>query len=161
MRDRILRLLEKNSRLTYGQIAERLGITEEEVAREVKRMEENKIICGYNTLVNWDATEQDYVTALIEVKVTPQRGDGFDRIAERIYRFEEVKALYLMSGVFDFAIIIEGSNIKEIAYFVSDKLSPINDVISTATHFVLKKYKDHGIIIDKGRKSNERMIISP
>ena len=161
MRDRILRLLEKNSRLTYGQISERLGITEEEVAREVKRMEENKIICGYNTLVNWDATEQDYVTALIEVKVTPQRGDGFDRIAERIYRFEEVKALYLMSGVFDFAIIIEGSNIKEIAYFVSDKLSPINDVISTATHFVLKKYKDHGIIIDKGRKSNERMIISP
>ena len=101
------------------------------------------------------------MTALIEVKVTPQRGNGFDKIAERIYRFDEVKAVYLMSGGFDLTVIVDGKNIKEVAFFVSDKLSPIDAVISTATHFVLKKYKDHGVILDKERLCGERMIVSP
>ena len=161
MRDKILALLEKNSRLTVAEIARQLDLTEEMVAAEIGAMEDEKIICGYHTLINWDKTGEEYVTALIEVKVTPQRGNGFDKIAERIYRFDEVKAVYLMSGGFDLTVIIDGKNIKEIAFFVSDKLSPIDAVISTATHFVLKKYKDHGVILDKDRQRGERMIVSP
>ena len=124
-------------------------------------MEENRVICGYNTLINYDNTDRELVTALIEVKVTPQRGDGYDKIAERIYRFDEVKAVYLMSGGFDLTVILEKSSLKEIALFVSDKLATIDSVTSTATHFVLKKYKDHGIVIERGDKKDRRMIISP
>ena len=124
-------------------------------------MEEEQIICGYNTLINWDKTDRELVTALIEVKVTPQRGNGFDKIAERICQFEEVKACYLMSGGFDFTVILEEKSLKEIAFFVSDKLSPIDAVIGTATHFVLKNYKDHGIIMEKKNKSDRRMLVSP
>ena len=161
MRDKILQLLEKNSKLSAAEIAEKIGSTESDVAREIKLMEDAQVICGYNTLINWDMTNRDFVTALIEVKVTPQRGDGFDKIAERIYRLNEVKAVYLMSGGFDLTIIMEGKSIKEIAFFVSEKLSPINDVLSTATHFVLKNYKDHGIVLDRSKREHERMIISP
>lgn len=161
MRDKILELIEKNSRLTVAEIAAQLDLTEEMVANEIEGMEDEKVICGYTTLINWDKTDRDYVTALIEVKVTPQRGNGFDKIAERIYRYDEVKAVYLMSGGFDLTVIMDGKNIKEIAFFVSDKLSPIDAVISTATHFVLKKYKDHGVILDKDKQRGERMIVSP
>ena len=161
MKDTILQLLEKNSKLTVAEIAEKTGLNAADVASEIEKMEKDRVICGYNTLVNWDLTDRDYVTALIEVRVTPQRGDGFDKIAERIYRFDEVKAVYLMSGGFDLTVIIESKSIKEVAFFVSDKLAPINDVISTATHFVLKKYKDHGVIINKPKKENGRMIVSP
>jgi len=161
MKETILQLLEKNSKLTVAEIAAATGFPEDAVASEISSLEKDMVICGYNTLVNWDLTDRDFVTALIEVRVTPQRGDGFDKIAERIYRFDEVKAVYLMSGGFDLTIIIEGKSIKEVAFFVSDKLSPINDVISTATHFVLKKYKDHGVIINKSKKENGRMIVSP
>ncbi len=161
MRDKILELLEKDSRLTVPQIAEKLDLTEDMVAAEIEAMEDEKIICGYHTLINWDKSGREAVTALIEVKVTPQRGNGFDKIAERIYRFDEVKAVYLMSGGFDLTVIVDGKNIKEVAFFVSDKLSPIDAVISTATHFVLKKYKDHGVILDKERLCGERMIVSP
>ena len=160
-REDILALLESNSRLLPEDIAERLGLTAEYVCGELGRMCDEQIICGYNTLINWDKTGRDFVTALIEVKVTPQRGLGFDKIAERIYMFDEVKAVYLMSGGFDLTVIIDGRNIKEVAYFVSDKLAPLESVLSTATHFVLKKYKDHGIILDKPRKDDERMIVSP
>lgn len=148
MKETILSLLEKNSKLTFAEIAEQTGISEKEVIDTIKTLEEENVICGYNTLINWDKTEREFVTALIEVKVTPQRGNGFDKIAERIYSLEEVKAVYLMSGGFDLTVIIEAKSLKDIAFFVSDKLSPINAVTSTATHFVLKKYKDHGIVLE-------------
>ncbi len=149
MKETILSLLEKNSKLTFAQIAKETGLSEKEVIDTIRTLEEENVICGYNTLINWDKTDRDYVTALIEVRVTPQRGNGFDKIAERIFSLEEVKAVYLMSGGFDLTVIIEAKSLKDIAFFVSDKLSPINAVVGTATHFVLKKYKDHGIIMDK------------
>ncbi len=161
MRENILALIEKNSRLTNSEIAIMLNKPEAEVAAAIAEMIEENVICGYNTLINWDKTSKDYVTALIEVKVAPQRGEGFDKIAERIYKFEEVTAVYLMSGGFDLTILIEGKTIKDIAHFVSDKLSPLESVLSTATHFVLKKYKDHGIILDKNKSIDGRMILSP
>lgn len=161
MKNQILELLEKNSRLTAEEIAQALNTPVAEVEQQISEMEAQKIICGYSTLINWDKTDRDYVTALIEVKVTPQRGNGFDKIAERIYRFDEVKAVYLISGNFDLTVIVEGKNIKDVAFFVSDKLSPIDAVISTSTNFVLKKYKDHGVIIEKERRGGERMIVSP
>lgn len=161
MREEILNLINKNSRLTAAEIAKVLNAKEDVVAEEIKKMEEEQIICGYNTLINWDKTDRELVTALIEVKVTPQRGNGFDKIAERICQFEEVKACYLMSGGFDFTVILEEKSLKEIAFFVSDKLSPIDAVIGTATHFVLKNYKDHGIIMEKKNKSDRRMLVSP
>ena len=161
MREEILNLINKNSRLTAAEIAKVLNAKENVVAEEIKKMEEEQIICGYKTLINWDKTDRELVTALIEVKVTPQRGNGFDKIAERICQFEEVKACYLMSGGFDFTVILEEKSLKEIAFFVSDKLSPIDAVIGTATHFVLKNYKDHGIIMEKKNKSDRRMLVSP
>ena len=161
MREDILMLLEKDGRLLPADIAERLGLSEKMVAEEIALLIDQRIICGCNTLINWDKTDKEFVTALIEVKVTPQRGMGFDKIASKIYNFDEVKAVYLMSGGFDLTVIIEGKTIKDVAYFVSDKLSPMESVLSTATHFVLKKYKDHGIILEKHRQSDERMIVSP
>jgi len=161
IRESILMYLEKDSRLLPEDLAEMLGLTPDMVAAELNAMVDERVICGFNTLINWDLTNRAYVSALIEVKVTPQRGMGFDKIAERIYNFEEVKAVYLMSGGFDLTVIIEGKSIKDIAYFVSDKLSPLESVLSTATHFVLKKYKDHGIVLEKGRSRDERMVVSP
>ncbi len=161
MRDEILKLISKNSKLTSDEIAKELNLDKDKVAEEIKKMENEQIICGYNTLINWEKTDREVVTALIEVKVTPQRGNGFDKIAERICQFEEVKACYLMSGGFDFTVILEEKSLKEIAFFVSDKLSPIDAVIGTGTHFVLKNYKDHGIIMEKKTSSDRRMLISP
>ena len=164
MRGQILQLLAKNSKMTLEEIAEKIedveGITPEEVAKEIKYMEDSRVICGYNTLINWDNTDRELVTALIEVKVTPQRGDGYDKIAERIYRFDEVKAVYLMSGGFDLTVILEGKSLKEIAFFVSDKLATIDQVTGTSTHFVLKNYKDHNIVIERGTKVDRRMMLS-
>ena len=161
MKNEILRLLENNSRLTAADIAVMIGKDEQTVKAAIDEMENKQVICGYNTLINWDHTDCDeVVTALIEVKVTPQRGEGFDRVAERIYQFNEVKSVYLMSGGFDFTVIIEGKTMKEVALFVGQKLAPIESVLSTATHFVLKKYKDYGVIF-KEEKKDERMIVSP
>lgn len=161
MQKRILELLENDSRISIEQMSVMLGISEDEIKQEIKKMEDEQIICGYNTLINWDKTEREYVSALIEVKVTPQRDQGFDKIAQRIYNFDEVKAVYLMSGAYDLTVILEGKNIKEISYFVSNKLSTLDSVLSTATHFVLKKYKDHGVILEKPKAGDERMIVSP
>lgn len=161
MRGEILQTIAKNSKLTPEEIAALIGAEPEAVAEEIKTMEEKGVICGYNTLINWANTDRELVTALIEVKVTPQRGNGYDKIAERIYSFEEVKAVYLMSGGFDLTVILEGKSLKEIAFFVSDKLAPIDAVTSTATHFVLKNYKDHGTIIERDDKTDRRMLISP
>lgn len=160
MRKALLELLENNSRYEIQDMAVMLGVTKEEVASEIALLEKEQIICGYKTLVNWDHTDKEIVTALIEVKVTPQRGEGFDRIAERIYKFREVKSVYLMSGGFDLTVIIEGRTMKEVALFVGQKLAPLESVLSTATHFVLKKYKDHGVIFEEPKK-DERMIVSP
>ncbi len=160
MREKILTIIEKNARLTVKDIAQILGEDEALVAAEIEMMEQEHIICGYHTLINWDKTKDERVDALIEVKVTPQRGMGFDSIAERIYQYEEVDALYLMSGSFDFTVMIKGKTMKEVANFVSMKLSPMDSVLSTATHFVLKRYKDHGTAIEQ-LKQDERMKVSP
>lgn len=161
MQKDILELLENDSRISIEQMSVILGKSVEDIVASINEMEEQQIICGYSTLINWDKTEREYVTALIEVKVTPQRDQGFDKIAQRIYNFDEVKAVYLMSGAYDLIIIMEGKNIKEISHFVSNKLSTLDSVLSTATHFVLKKYKDHGVILEKNNSSDERMIVSP
>lgn len=160
MREAILAVLEKNSRIDIADLAAMMGVTEIEVANEIADMEKERVICGYHTLINWNKTSDEKVTALIEVKVTPQRGIGFDSIAERIYNYNEVHALYLMSGGFDFTVIIEGKSMKQVALFVSDKLAPLDSVLSTSTHFVLKKYKDHGTVLEASQ-SDERMMITP
>ena len=123
-------------------------------------MEEEQIVCGYHTLIDWDKTSVDKITALIEVRVTPQRGQGFDNIAERIYNYPEVQSVYLISGAYDLLVILEGKTLKEVSGFVSNKLSTLDTVISTATHFILKKYKDDGIILSKKTK-DERMLVTP
>lgn len=160
MRQEILSIIDKNSRVTSKELAVMIGTTEEVVTDEIRKMEEEKIICGYPTLINWDNTGCEKVTALIEVKVTPQRGQGFDHVAERIYRFDEVESVYLMSGGFDLTVMIEGKSMKEVANFVSSKLAPLESVLSTATYFVLKKYKEHGLELINDKK-DERMLITP
>ena len=160
MREKILAIIEKNSRIDLKDLAALLGESEAAVANEIADMEKENIICGYHTMINWDNTGNEKVIALIEVKVTPQRGMGFDKIAERIYQYSEVNSVYLMSGAFDFTVIIEGQTMREVAQFVSEKLSPMDSVLSTATHFVLKKYKDHGTIMYE-KPGDERMMITP
>jgi len=160
MREKILSIMEKNSRVDLHDLALMLGADEVTVANEIAEMEKEHIICGYHTLINWDNTSDEKVIALIEVKVTPQRGMGFDKLAERIYKFSEVEAVYLMSGAFDFTVIIEEKTMRAVAQFVSDKLAPMEAVMSTATHFVLKKYKDHGTVL-VGESNDERMLITP
>lgn len=147
--EEILEILEKNSKATAQEIAIMLAKPIEEVEAAVKKYEADNVIVGYNTLINWDKTQKEKVTALIEVKVTPQRGLGFDKIADRIYKYPEVNACYLMSGGFDLTVIIEGRTMKEVALFVSEKLAPLESVLSTSTHFVLKKYKDKGTIFEE------------
>ncbi len=160
MREKILAILEKNARIDLKDLAVLLGESEAAVANAIADMEQEHIICGYHTLINWDNTSQEKVMALIEVKVTPQRGMGFDKIAERIYQYNEVNAVYLMSGAYDFTVFIEGKTMKEVALFVSSKLSTLDSVLSTATHFVLKKYKDHGTALVE-EVHDERMLVTP
>ena len=160
MRKEILNVLEKNSRIDLKELAIRLGMEETEVANEIADMEKEHIICGYHTLINWENTSDERVTALIEVQVTPQRGLGFDKIAERIYNFSEVQSVYLMSGGFDFMVILEEKTMKSVSQFISDKLSPIEAIRGTATHFVLKKYKEHGTVLNE-KKTDERMLVTP
>ncbi|MBO5242288.1 MAG: Lrp/AsnC family transcriptional regulator [Lachnospiraceae bacterium] len=160
MRERILAIIEKNSRIAINELAVIMGEPEIEVANELKKLEEEGIICGYHTMIDWEKTDLEKVTALIEVRVTPQRGQGFDNIAERIYKYPEVNSVYLISGGYDLLITLEGRSLKEISQFVSDKLSTLESVLSTATHFILKKYKDHGTILAK-KSEDERMKITP
>ena len=157
MREKILDVLEKNGRIDLKEMAIMLGYSEAEVANEIADMEKEHIICGYNAVINWDNEQR---IALIEVKVPPQRGLGFDSIAERLYKYDEVTSVYLMSGGFDFTVIIEGKSMKSVAQFVAAKLAPLDSVLSTSTHFVLKKYKDYGTIIEDEAK-DERMLITP
>ncbi len=159
MREKILTFIENNSRIDLKDLAVMLGSSETEIANEIADMEKEGIICGYHTLIDWDKTSEEKVTALIEVKVTPQRGLGFDKVAERIYNYPEVNSVYLISGGFDFLVMLEGKTMRDVAQFVSDKLSPLDSVLSTATHFILKKYKDHGSIMTHETK-DERMLMT-
>ena len=160
MRDQILTFIEKNSRINLKELAVMLGSDEVTVANEISEMEQEQVICGYHTMIDWDKTGAEKVTALIEVRVTPQRGQGFDSIAERIYNYPEVKSVYLISGGYDLMVILEGKTLREVSSFVSDKLSTLDTVLSTATHFILKKYKDHGTIFAKKNK-DEMMLVTP
>lgn len=158
MRTELLRLLENDATLSHAQLAAMLNTDEEWVAAEIAELEKEGVILGYKTIVDWDRTQREAVTALIEVKVTPQRGDGFDRIARRIYQYDEVEAVYLMSGSFDLTVIISGRTLKEVALFVGQKLAPLDDVTGTATHFILKKYKEKHLIFPTREAQEERFV---
>ena len=177
MREELLAIIEKNSRIDLKELAVILGVEEIDVVNELAALEAEGIICGYHTLINWEKTDIEKVSALIEVRVTPQRGQGFDSIAERIYKYPEVRSVYLMSGAYDLMVILEGKTLREqqncncrilflfhfdqmISNFVSDKLSTLDSVLSTATHFILKKYKDHGTAFAV-KKEDEREMITP
>lgn len=157
--DDILRILDKEQGVVNTEkISRMLGISEDEVAEKLEDLQNNHIIAGYKTIVNWDKTDREVVTALIDLKVTPQRGEGFDKVAERIYKYPQVRALYLMSGAYDLSVMIEGKTMKDVALFVAQKLAPMESIISTATHFVLKKYKAEGIIFDDNEKDTRQVI---
>ena len=146
MKNEILKLLEKDARTTPEQLSVMLGCSVEEINEAISELEKNGTILGYKAIVDWEKTDYEAVTAMIEVKLIPQRESGFDRVAEKIYNYPEVKSVYLMSGSYDLSVLIEGKTMKEVALFVSQKLATIEAVMSTATHFVLHKYKDKGVL---------------
>ncbi|MDD3766981.1 MAG: Lrp/AsnC family transcriptional regulator [Eubacteriales bacterium] len=158
MEEKLLRLLEQDCSYTNEQLATMLGITAEEVKAKIAALVEKGVILKYTALVNWEKTEREFVTAHIELRVTPQRGEGFDRVAERIYQYPEVKSVYLMSGGYDLGVTIEGRTMKEVALFVAEKLAPMEFVVSTKTHFVLKKYKQNGVVFEEPKKDERRVI---
>lgn len=159
-REEILRLLEQNARYSARDIGAMVALESQEVEEEIEKMEREHVICGYHGLVDWDKTDDEKISALIELKVTPQRGKGFERIAEKIYQYPEVESLYLMSGGYDFTVILKKATMKEIANFVSSRLALIEEVQSTATHIVLKRYKDHGTAFTAPKK-DQRMVVTP
>ena len=144
--ERLLKLLDTNARLTTAEMATMLGTTEDAVKAQMTELEEAGVVRGYKALIDWDRTDRKYVTALIELRVTPQRNYGFDDLAERIMKFEEVETVYLMSGGFDLMVIVNGCTFKDVAMFVAKRLSTLDSVVSTATHFVLRRYKDRGVL---------------
>lgn len=160
MREKILTFIEKNSRIDLKELAIVLGVDEVAVVNELEKMEAERVICGYHTIIDWDKVGIEKVTAMIEVRVTPQRGMGFDKVAERIYNYPEVNSVYLISGGFDFMVTIEGKTLREVSQFVSEKLSTLDSVLSTKTNFILKKYKDHGTVIAEPTK-DERIQMIP
>jgi DNA-binding Lrp family transcriptional regulator len=157
---RVLEILHDDARYTADTLATMLDVSVDEVKAVIHELEEEKIIVKYATIVNWSKVDENLVTALIEVQITPERGKGFDALAERIYLYPEVKSVYLMSGSYDLLVEIEGRNLKEVANFVSSRLSTIEKVLSTKTHFILKKYKQDGFIFDK-HEDEHRMLITP
>jgi len=161
VRTEILSIIEENSKISLKELSMMLNMAEIDIANEIQKMEEEGIICGYHTLINWEKTSIEKVNALIEVRVTPQRGKGFDNIAQRIYKYPEVKSVYLISGGFDLLVTLEEKSLKEIAQFVSEKLSTLDSVLSTATHFILKKYKDNGTILTSEQNDDIREAITP
>lgn len=160
MREELLAIIERNSRIDLKELAVLLGTEEALIANELAAMEQEGVICGYHTMIDLEKTSKEKVSALIEVRVTPQRGQGFDSIAERIYKYPEVQSVYLISGSYDLMVILEGKTLREVSSFVSDKLSTLESVLSVATHFILRKYKDHGTVLDK-KKEDEREMITP
>lgn len=156
--DEILEIIEKDCRYSDEQLAVMTGKSEEEVREAIDGYERDNVIVSYSALINWEKTGNENVVALIEIKVTPQRGEGFDKVAERIYKFPEVKACYLMSGGFDLTVIVEGKTMKEVALFVAEKLAVQESVLSCSTHFVLKKYKDKGRVFEEKQKDDREVI---
>lgn len=157
----MLEILEKNGRIPIETLAKMLDLSLEETEKKIKELEQQNIILNYSAVIDWSkAVEDEKVTAVIDVKVTPKRGVGFNDVAERIYRFPEVKAVYLMSGAYDLSVTIEGKSVTEVARFVAEKLSTIESVISTTTHFLLKKYKHDGVIFEP-KKEDKRIVVSP
>ncbi len=159
-RKKLLNHIEKNARVDLSEFAVMLGVDEADILNELISMEKENIICGYHTFINWEKIGVEKVTAMIEVRVTPQRGMGFDKVATRIYNYPEVDSVYLISGGYDFMVILDGKTIREISEFVSDKLSPLESVLSTRTNFILKKYKDHGVVMLESKR-DERILMSP
>lgn len=157
---KILNLMKEDARRSAEVIAAMLDADTEQVKEAIREMEEDNVIVKYATVINWGKMDGDTVTALIEVQIAPERGRGFDAIAERIYRYPEVKSVYLMSGAYDLLVEIEGNSLGEVASFVSERLSPIESVLSTKTNFILKKYKQDGIIFEDGDEDH-RMLVSP
>lgn len=158
--DPLLKLLHENAALKPAQLSKMLNLTEAEVTKKIKTYEDDKVILGYRAVLNEEKTGHEIVRAVIEVKITPERGGGFDRLAERIAKYTEVHSCYLMSGGYDLLVIIEGRNLREVASFVSEKLATIQGVISTATHFMLKPYKEQGVLMS-GERNEERLAVSP
>lgn len=156
----LLEILEHDARRDVSEIAKMLGQSEYEVERNIKRLEDDKIILAYNALIDWEKFGDESVTAIIEISLTPQREVGFDAIAERIYRFDEVRTVYLMSGDFDLLVIIEGKSLKEVANFVATRLSTIDGVTQTRSHFLLKAYKKDGKIL-QDEEQDRRLVVSP
>lgn len=157
--DKLLSLLEENARYTNRQLAVMLGRTEEEVEAAIEAYEKSGVIRGYKALVDWDKTGEDKIFARIEIKVTPKKDFGFEEIARTVMEFEEVESVYLMSGGYDLALTVSGKNFKEVALFVAHRLSPLDSVNSTATHFVLKKYKERGAILAEEEQDERRMTL--
>lgn len=160
IRDRILALLAQDARLTPAQIAAMTDAPEDEIVQVIRALENENVIIGYKTLIDWDKTAHEQVTALIEVKITPQKGMGFDEIARQIYSHPQVESVYLMSGGFDLTVIITGKSMREVARFVSEQLAPMENVLSTGTHFILKKYKEQGVEYDPSVSDNREVTIS-
>lgn len=159
MREQILAAIEKNSRIGVKELAIVLGAQEVAIAEELAALEAEGIICGYNTIIDWEKTSIEKVTALIEVRITPQRGQGYDHIAERIYKYPEVDSVYLISGGYDLMVILEGKSLQAVASFVNEKLATIDGVLSTATHFILKKYKEHGTVLAKKYDDTREKVV--
>lgn len=159
LKNEILRLLEQDSRYTIDQLATMLAADREAVAATIKELEDEKIILGYKTLINWERTDRDNISAIITIKITPQRGDGYDKIAERIYKYPQVRGVTLMSGSFDLLVSVEGKTLKDVAMFVSEKLAPMEGVVSTNTHFTLKTYKKEDVIFT-GDDVDDREVIT-
>ena len=155
---KLLELLDEDCTLTREQLAAASDMTEAEVAKAIAQYEQDKVILGYKAIIDWDRVRREDVTALIEVKVTPQSIDGFDRIAERIYQYDEVESMYLMSGAFDLTVIISGRTLREVAEFVGARLSTIEGVTGTATHFILKKYKEKHLIFSQDKPQERELI---
>ena len=144
--EKLLKLLDSNARLTTDQLAVMLGRTEKEVAQQITELEQSGVIRAYKALIDWDRTDREYVTAIIELRVSPKRDSGFESIAQAIMRLEEVESVYLMSGGYDLSVVVTGRTFQEVAMFVAKRLSPMDAVLSTATHFVLRRYKDRGVM---------------
>lgn len=157
---KILKALETNSRLTNSDLAIMLDVPEDEIRCEISRLENEHIICGYHTLINWNTISDEDVTALVELRVTPQGGDGYQKIAEKIKDFPQVVTLYLVSGAYDFLVTVKGRTLKEISLFVSGKLASLPEVQSTTTHFTLSKYKELGVDLEM-EKTDKRMVVTP
>jgi len=158
LEEKILTIIENNGDLPLEQLAIMTDSSMEEVAAKIDEMKENNVILGQKTIINWDKTSKDVVTALIELKVTPQRGEGFDKIAEKIYKFQEVQSLYLVAGTYDLLVTIEHDTMQKVAHFVSSRLATMDCVVSTSTHFILKKYKYEGFIFEEEEKDTRQVI---